>query len=146
MKHCQQGKKLSQIFKKLTYKTSNKIFLDITQDIKNEIIKCSINNGILNLSVLHTSCSLLVQENADISVQKDIRIFLNEIAPEKNYFHDSEGPDDMPAHLKTLLTQTHLSFSFKNNELILGSWQGIFLLEHRISERMRFIQLHILGD
>ena len=76
----------------------------------------------------------MIQENADPSVQSDIRNFLEEIAPEKNYIHSSEGADDMPAHLKSLLTQTHISLSFKDQKLILGTWQGIFLLEHRVSD------------
>ena len=108
--------------------------------------KLDIENGLLNLSVLHTSCSLLIQENADPSVQLDIKNFLEEIAPEKNYIHNSEGPDDMPAHLKSLLTQSHLSLSFKNKKLILGTWQGIFLLEHRVSNKIRTVQLHFIGD
>ncbi len=137
---------MAQIFKKLSFNTSNKNFLEITKDIQNEIDKCSMKNGLLNLSILHTSCSLLIQENADISVQKDIRNFLEEIAPEKTYIHNSEGPDDMPAHLKTLITQTHLSLSFQNKELILGTWQGIFLLEHRASDKLRHVQLHLIGD
>ncbi len=137
---------MSQLFKIISFETSNKVFLDITNEIRNEIIKCSITDGIINLSILHTSCSLLIQENADKSVQADIKNFLEEIAPEKNYIHNNEGPDDMPAHLKSLLTQTHLSLSFRNKELILGNWQGVFLLEHRISKRFRHLNIHILGD
>ena len=135
-----------QIFKKLTFKTSNKNFTDITEDINRELQILDINSGLLNLSVLHTSCSLLIQENADPTVQLDIKNFLEAIAPEKNYIHNAEGPDDMPAHLKSLLTQTHLSLSFNNKKLILGTWQGIFLLEHRVSDKIRNIQLHFIGD
>ena len=137
---------MSQIFKKMYFSTSNKNFIDITQDVERELQKLEIENGLLNLSVLHTSCSLLIQENADPSVQLDIKNFLEEIAPEKNYIHNSEGPDDMPAHLKSLLTQSHLSLSFKNKKLILGTWQGIFLLEHRVSNKIRTVQLHFIGD
>ena len=137
---------MSQIFKKMSFSTSNKNFIDITQDIERELQKLNIKSGLLNLSVLHTSCSLLVQENADPTVQLDIKNFLEEIAPEKNYIHNSEGPDDMPAHLKSLLTQSHLSLSFKNKKLILGTWQGIFLLEHRVSNKIRTVQLHFIGD
>ena len=88
----------------------------------------------------------MIQENADPSVQLDIKNFLEEIAPEKNYIHSSEGADDMPAHLKSLLTQTHISLSFKDKKLILGTWQGIFLLEHRVSDKIRHVQLHFIGD
>ena len=135
-----------QIFKKLSFNSSRKNFIDITQDIERELETLDMKNGILNLSVLHTSCSLLIQENADPSVQLDIKNFLEEIAPEKDYIHNSEGADDMPAHLKSLLTQTHISLSFKDKKLILGKWQGIFLLEHRVSDKIRKIQLHFIGD
>ena len=135
---------MPQIFKELIFKTSNKVFLDITNEIIDVISYNSVNNALVNLSIMHTSCSLLIQENADPSVQKDIKDFLNTIAPEKEYLHKSEGPDDMPAHLKSLLTQTHLSLSVKNKKLILGKWQGIFLIEHRVAPHKRRVLVHIL--
>ena len=135
-----------QVFKILTFDSSQKNFIEITSDIKSELESLDMQNGLINLSVLHTSCSLLIQENADPSVQLDIKNFLEEIAPEKNYIHSSEGADDMPAHLKSLLTQTHISLSFKDKKLILGTWQGIFLLEHRVSDKIRHVQLHFIGD
>ena len=137
---------MPQVFKKLTFNSSQKNFIEITSDIKRELETLKMQNGLINISVLHTSCSLLIQENADPSVQLDIKNFLEEIAPEKNYIHSSEGADDMPAHLKSLLTQTHISLSFKDKKLILGTWQGIFLLEHRVSDKVRHIQLHFIGD
>ena len=137
---------MPQVFKKLTFNSSQKNFIEITSDIKRELETLNMQNGLINISVLHTSCSLLIQENADPSVQLDIKNFLEEIAPEKNYIHSSEGADDMPAHLKSLLTQTHISLSFKDKKLILGTWQGIFLLEHRVSDKIRQIQLHFIGD
>ena len=137
---------MPQVFKKLTFSSSQKNFIEITSDIKRELETLNMQNGLINISVLHTSCSLLIQENADPSVQLDIKNFLEEIAPEKNYIHSSEGADDMPAHLKSLLTQTHISLSFKDKKLILGTWQGIFLLEHRVSDKVRHIQLHFIGD
>ena len=137
---------MPQVFKKLTFNSSQKNFIEITSDIKRELERLDMQNGLINLSVLHTSCSLLIQENADPSVQLDIKNFLEEIAPEKNYIHSSEGADDMPAHLKSLLTQTHISLSFKDKKLILGTWQGIFLLEHRVSDKIRQVQLHFIGD
>ena len=137
---------MPQVFKKLTFNSSQKNFIEITSDIKRELETLNMHNGLINISVLHTSCSLLIQENADPSVQLDIKNFLEEIAPEKNYIHSSEGADDMPAHLKSLLTQTHISLSFKDKKLILGTWQGIFLLEHRVSDKIRQIQLHFIGD
>ena len=123
---------MPQVFKKLTFSSSQKNFIEITSNIQRELKTLNMQNGLINISVLHTSCSLLIQENADPSVQLDIKNFLEEIAPEKNYIHSSEGADDMPAHLKSLLTQTHISLSFKDKKLILGTWQGIFLLEHRV--------------
>ena len=137
---------MPQVFKKLTFNSSQKNFIEITSDIKRELETLNMQNGLINISVLHTSCSLLIQENADPSVQLDIKNFLEEIAPEKNYIHSSEGADDMPAHLKSLLTQTHISLSFKDKKLILGTWQGIFLLEHRVSDKIRNVQLHFIGD
>ena len=137
---------MSQVFKKLIFNSSQKNFIEITSDIERELETLDMQNGLINLSVLHTSCSLLIQENADPSVQLDIKNFLEEIAPEKNYLHSSEGADDMPAHLKSLLTQTHISLSFKDKKLILGTWQGIFLLEHRVSDKIRYVQLHFIGD
>ena len=137
---------MPQVFKKLTFNSSQKNFIEITNDIKRELETLNMHNGLINISVLHTSCSLLIQENADPSVQLDIKNFLEEIAPEKNYIHSSEGADDMPAHLKSLLTQTHISLSFKDKKLILGTWQGIFLLEHRVSDKIRNVQLHFIGD
>ena len=137
---------MPQVFKKLSYNSSKKNFIEITRDVERELRTLKMQNGLINLSVLHTSCSLLIQENADPSVQLDIRNFLEEIAPEKNYIHNSEGADDMPAHLKSLLTQTHISLSFKNKKLILGTWQGIFLLEHRVSDKIRYVQLHFISD
>ena len=137
---------MPQVFKKLTFNSSRKNFIEITSDIKRELDTLNMQNGLVNISVLHTSCSLLIQENADPSVQLDIKNFLEEIAPEKNYIHSSEGADDMPAHLKSLLTQTHISLSFKDKKLILGTWQGIFLLEHRVSDKIRQVQLHFIGD
>ena len=137
---------MPQVFKKLTFSSSQKNFIEITSNIQRELKTLNMQNGLINISVLHTSCSLLIQENADPSVQLDIKNFLEEIAPEKNYIHSSEGADDMPAHLKSLLTQTHISLSFKDKKLILGTWQGIFLLEHRVSDKIRQIQLHFIGD
>ena len=137
---------MPQVFKKLTFNSSQKNFIEITSDIKRELETLKMQNGLINISVLHTSCSLLIQENVDPSVQLDIKNFLEEIAPEKNYIHSSEGADDMPAHLKSLLTQSHISLSFKDKKLILGTWQGIFLLEHRVSDKVRQVQLHFIGD
>ena len=136
-----------QVFKKLIIKTNPFETVNITHDIYDQINTCDIKNGLVNLSILHTSCSLIIQENADPSVLKDISSFLERIAPEGDYYlHNTEGPDDMPAHLKSLITQTHISLSLKDKKIILGTWQGIYLLEHRASSRKREILVHILGE
>ena len=137
---------MKQIIKNLEYQTSSKKIEEITNDVEARVSESKISNGLLNLSVLHTSCSLMIQENADQTVVKDIRFFLDQIAPEQDYFHNTEGPDDMPAHLKSMLTQSNLTISVRNRNLVLGTWQGIFLLEHRISNKKRDILFHLIGD
>ena len=122
---------MKQFIEKITFKTEKNEMLNITKIIEDTIKKSDIIDGLLNISILHTSCSLLIQENADFSVVKDIKNFLKRIAPEDNYLHNTEGPDDMPAHLKSLLTQSNLTMSVKNKKIILGTWQGIFLIEHQ---------------
>ena len=101
----------------------------------------------LTVYVKHTSCSLLIQENADSDVQKDLLSFFSKIVPEnENYIHQSEGSDDMPAHIKSALTQTSLSIPIENFEITLGTWQGIYLFEHRIESQVRKIIHHFIGD
>ena len=139
-------KTMPQIQKILTFNTNDKSIINITDRVEREIKECLISNGLLNLFVLHTSCSLMIQENADPNVLKDIRNFLEELAPEKNYFHNSEGSDDMPAHLKSLLTNTQLTLSIIDKKLTLGTWQGIYLLEHRVSDKLRNINFHFIGE
>ncbi len=137
---------MKQIIEKITFKTKPCEIVNITQEIKEILKNTNIEQGLLNLSILHTSCSLMIQENADNTVMIDIKNFLNKIAPENGYFHNSEGPDDMPAHLKSLLTQTNLTLSVRKKILILGIWQGIFLLEHRNSNKIREVFFHLIGD
>ena len=109
---------MKQIIEKITFKTKPCEIVNITQEIKEILKNTNIEQGLLNLSILHTSCSLMIQENADNTVMIDIKNFLNKIAPENGYFHNSEGPDDMPAHLKSLLTQTNLTLSVRKKILI----------------------------
>ncbi len=137
---------MKQFIEKIVFKTSGNQILNITDSIMQYVEKCQIKNGLLNLSVLHTSCSLMIQENADQTVLEDIKIFLNEIAPQKNYLHNTEGPDDMPAHLKSMLTQTNLTLSIVEKSIILGIWQGVFLLEHRFGRKKREVLVHLIGD
>ena len=137
---------MKQFIQKIKVQTKAFEILNLSNKIDDLEKESKIDNGLLNLSVLHTSCSLLIQENADSTVLMDIRKFLDEVAPEKNYFHDTEGPDDMPAHLKTLLTQTNLTISVRNKLVVLGVWQGIFLLEHRQNGKNREVFFHLMGE
>ena len=138
---------MKQIIEKLSFNTSASNILEITNQILDSISSFDLNSGLINLSVLHTSCSLMVQENADSTVLQDIKNFLNKIAPEnQGYFHNTEGSDDMPAHLKTLLTQTNITLSLKKKKLILGTWQGIFLIEHRKQNKSRDVVFHFVGE
>ena len=121
---------------------------EITDNITTTVGQLKFNNALVNLSIPHTSCSLLIQENASPAVQYDLISFYKKIAPmDKNlYEHDIEGIDDMPAHIKTSLTQTNLTLSIIDKKLMLGKWQGIFLFEHRIANQMRKVVIHIMGD
>ena len=133
--------------KQITISTNGKNLYDITDEAKDFVKKSNIKDGLLNITVLHTSASLIVQENADYSVRKDVLEFFDQLCPEnRNYKHNTEGKDDMPAHLRSLLTQNHLTFSVVNQCIVLGQWQGIYFFEHRINMKNRNIQLHILGD
>jgi len=107
-----------------------------------------MRTGLLTLFSRHTSASLLIQENADPSVLSDLENFLGRIAPEDPslYAHDTEGPDDMPAHIRAALTQTHLSIPIIGGALTLGVWQGVFLVEHRRRPHRREVALHVIGD
>ena len=107
--------------------------------------KSTINDGLLNLSILHTSCSLMIQENADPTVMLDIKNFLKKIAPEGNYFHDTEGRDDMPAHLKSSILGSSVSIPITDGKLNLGVWQGIYLCEHRDHGTVRKLIATIQG-
>ncbi len=138
---------MKQIIKKISFNTTHDQILEITSKIKKFINEFNLNKGLINLSILHTSCSLMVQENADNTVLTDIKNYLNKIAPENEFYtHNAEGPDDMPAHLKTLLTQTNITLSLENKNLILGTWQGIFLIEHRKQNKIRHLMFHFIGE
>ena len=138
---------MKQVIEKLRFNTSASNILEITNQILDSISSFDLNSGLINLSVLHTSCSLMVQENADSTVLQDIKNFLNKIAPEnQGYFHNTEGSDDMQRHLKTLLTQTNITLSLKKKKLILGTWQGIFLIEHRKQNKSRDVVFHFVGE
>ena len=138
----------TQLFDELNIKTNGNKLIKITDKVSQFVDGSKISNGILNISILHTSASLLIQENADDDVQKDLLNFYDKLAPMDNdlYIHNTEGKDDMPAHIKSSLTNSNLTMSIKNNKLALGVWQGIYLFEHRIDQQLRKIFLHILGE
>ena len=121
---------------------------NITGGIETHVVKSGIVNGLCQLSCLHTSASILVQENASADAQRDLMKFLARVAPMQSglYEHDIEGMDDMPAHLRTAITQTHITISIRDGRLVLGEWQGIFLLEHRQIGSKRELQVHIMGS
>tara|TARA_Y100001936_G_scaffold241799_1_gene278092 strand:- start:90 stop:509 length:420 start_codon:yes stop_codon:yes gene_type:complete len=139
---------MKQDFYKLEIKTNGQMLYEFTKDTVQWIKKKKFNNGLLNLSIQHTSASLIVQENADPNVQTDLLNYFNKLVPmeKKLYVHSSEGKDDMPAHIKSALTNNQISLSIKNYQLILGTWQGLYLFEHRIDPHKRQILHHYLGD
>jgi secondary thiamine-phosphate synthase enzyme len=120
---------------------------EITDSVRNWAEKQGIASGMLTLFCRHTSASLLIQENAARAVRNDLEKFFDELAPEgEHYQHDDEGPDDMPAHLKTALTQIQLNIPVMDGKLMLGTWQGIYLFEHRARPSVREIVLHLAGE
>jgi secondary thiamine-phosphate synthase enzyme len=131
----------------LTVESRGKGLIEITREVKRWVEQQGIAVGLLTLYCRHTSASLLIQENADPDVQEDLKNFFEDIAPEsRDYIHDTEGPDDMPAHIRTALTHTSLSIPVTKGVAVLGAWQGIFLFEHRASPHKREIVLHLVGE
>jgi len=139
---------MKQIFYELNINTNSQNLYELTPEILNWIEKNNFTNGILNLSIMHTSASLIIQENADPDVKTDLLNYFNKLVPmnEKDYIHSTEGKDDMPAHIKSSITNNQISLSIKEKKLLLGTWQGIFLFEHRIHPQQRTVVLHYLGD
>jgi secondary thiamine-phosphate synthase enzyme len=122
--------------------------VEVTRPIVEWVRRQPIAAGLLTIYCRHTSCSLLIQENADPDVRTDLEAFFRKLAPEGRglYVHDTEGPDDMPAHLRTALTQTHLAIPVENAMPLLGQWQGIYLFEHRAAPHARELVLHLTGE
>ena len=137
-----------QEFYNLQINTNGQKLYEFTDQTLNWIKKNNFNNGILNLNIQHTSASLIVQENADPDVQTDLINYFNKLVPmdDSLYIHSTEGKDDMPAHIKSSLTNSQISLSVKNGELLLGTWQGLYLFEHRLSPQSRKIIFHFLGN
>jgi secondary thiamine-phosphate synthase enzyme len=139
---------MKQEFFNLEIKTNGQKLYEITDQTINWIKKNNFKEGILNLSIQHTSASLIVQENADPDVQKDLINYFDKLVPMDNklYIHTVEGKDDMPAHIKSALTNNQISLSIKDNNLLLGTWQGIYLFEHRLNSNKRTIIHHFIGE
>lgn len=139
---------MRQEFFNLEMSTNGQSLYEFTSETNKWIKDNEFNNGIINISIQHTSASLIIQENADPDVQSDLVNFFNKLVPMDNslYIHTTEGKDDMPAHIKSALTNNQISLSVKNKELLLGTWQGLYLFEHRIEKQKRLIILHYLGD
>ena len=139
---------MKQEFYNLEIDTNGQRLYEFTDQTLNWIKKNNFKNGILNLSIQHTSASIIVQENADPDVQTDLKNYFDKLVPmnDKLYIHSAEGKDDMPAHIKSSLTNNQISLSIKKKELILGTWQGLFLFEHRIQPHKRKIIHHFIGE
>lgn len=132
----------------LNINTKPKCLIDITYEISRQVENSKIKNGLCSLFIQHTSASLIIQENADPSVLRDIESFFRRLVSEDEnlYEHNSEGPDDMPAHIRSLLTNTSLSIPIINSKLTLGVWQGIYLYEHRNRSYVRKVIVNIMGE
>ena len=127
--------------------TRGRGLVEITREVAGWIGRQGISEGLLTLFCRHTSASLLIQENADPDVRTDLEAFFERIAPEGgDYVHDAEGPDDMPSHLRAALTNVQLSVPVALGRMLLGTWQGIYLFEHRRAPHRRQIALHLIGD
>ena len=139
---------MKQEFFNLHINTNGQKLYEFTDEALNWIKKNNFKDGILNLNIQHTSASLIVQENADPDVQTDLINYYDKLAPMDNslYIHTTEGKDDMPAHIKSSLTNNQITLSVKNGKLLLGTWQGLYLFEHRLNSQERKIVFHFLGN
>ena len=139
---------MKQEFFNLQITTNGQKLYEFTNETLAWIKKNNLKDGILNLSIQHTSASLIIQENADPDVQTDLINYFNKLVPmnEDLYIHSAEGKDDMPAHIKSSLTNNQITLSIRNGDLALGTWQGIYLFEHRLAPQLRKILFHFLGD
>ena len=139
---------MKQFFHEIIIKTKGQNLYGFTEKTKDWVSTKKFCNGILNINVLHTSASLIIQENADPDVLHDLNFFFNKLVPMDNnlYKHTTEGIDDMPAHIKSALTNSQLILSIKNEKIILGTWQGLYLFEHRLQPQKRIISHHFIGE
>jgi secondary thiamine-phosphate synthase enzyme len=140
------GEHLTQAHERLSIETAGRGFVDLTQRIRRWVREISAAEGLVTVFVRHTSASLVIQENADSDVREDLLDTLDLLAPaDRNYRHTVEGPDDMPAHIKAMLTTTSLGIPVIDGALLLGTWQAVYLLEHRARPHCREVVLHFVG-
>ena len=139
---------MKQLFNEIKINTKGQGLYDFTKKTVSWLNSQKIKNGMLNINILHTSASLVIQENADPDVLHDLKNFFDKLAPMDNklYQHTTEGKDDMPAHIKSALTNNQLTLSLKNKKLMLGTWQGLYLFEHRLEQHTRVLSHHLIGD
>jgi secondary thiamine-phosphate synthase enzyme len=139
---------MRQVFHQITISTQGKGLYPFTPQVQDWVRASGIRRGLLTLYIRHTSASLLIQENFDPTVQADLERFLSRLVPEGDpiYQHTLEGADDMPAHVRAALTQTHLSIPVADGGPLLGTWQGIYVFEHRRAAQTRGVVLHLLGE
>jgi secondary thiamine-phosphate synthase enzyme len=139
---------MTQSFDEIVLYTKGRGLYDITASIIDWVDKQEIQDGLLTLLIQHTSASLLINENYDSDVQKDLESFFSRLVKDgdKLFTHTIEGDDDMPAHIRTALTQTNLSIPIKNRKMLLGQWQGIYIFEHRYNEFDRKVKIHLIGE
>ena len=139
---------MKQIFSEIIMETKGQGLYNFTEKTLNWLNKQKINNGILNINILHTSASLVIQENADPDVLHDLKNFFDKLAPMDNklYKHTTEGKDDMPAHIKSALTNNQITLSIKEKKPMLGTWQGLYLFEHRLEKHTRVLSHHLIGS
>ena len=139
---------MKQFTHRIAVSTRGKGLYEISPQVARWVEECAVRTGLLTIFVQHASASLVIQENADPDVVRDLDDFFARLAPEDNrlYRHAVEGPDDMPAHIRAALTQTHLSIPVHDGRLALGTWQGIYVFEHRAAHHRRSVVLHLLGE
>lgn len=137
---------MRQAFHTLTLQTRGKGLYEFTREVRGWLAGEGVREGLFSCFCRHTSASLLINENADPDVRADLAAYFERIAPEDGpYIHDAEGPDDMPAHIRAALTQTHLSIPVRDGAPLLGAWQGLYLFEHRRAPHTREVVLHFIG-
>jgi secondary thiamine-phosphate synthase enzyme len=139
---------MKQVFAEIRIPTEGRGFIDFTDEVERELAKSKLQSGLCTLHIRHTSASLLIQENADPDVRRDLEAFMQRLVPDGDrlFIHTAEGPDDMPAHVRAALTCVNLSIPIQNARLTLGTWQGLYLWEHRRHPHRRTITAHFIGE